>query len=163
MSEDFSSFSMMELFRSEAQTQLAGLNDGLLALENDPEAANAHAEALMRAAHSLKGAARIVNLDPAVRIAHAMEDDFVALQEGRIKLGAAAIDTLLRAVDFLGKLSQLEEFELPSWADHNRPEVDNLVADLQRILSGSVEEPVPSSASPKAPTIEAEAQDFSGV
>ncbi|MDB6038065.1 MAG: chemotaxis protein histidine kinaselike protein, partial [Verrucomicrobiales bacterium] len=97
------------------------------------------------------------------RIAHAMEDDFVALQEGRIKLGAAAIDTLLRAVDFLGKLSQLEESELPSWAEQNRPAVDNLVADLQRILSGSVEEPVPSSASPKAPTIEAEAQDFSGV
>ena len=32
----------------------------------------------MRAAHSLKGAARIVGLDAAVRVAHAMEDCFVA-------------------------------------------------------------------------------------
>ena len=37
----------------------------------------------MRAAHSLKGAARIVGLDAAVRVAHAMEDCLVAAQKGR--------------------------------------------------------------------------------
>jgi len=34
----------------------------------------------MRAAHSLKGAARIVDLADGVRVAHAMEDCFVAAQ-----------------------------------------------------------------------------------
>ena len=81
MSEDLSQFSMMDLFRVEAETQIAVLNEGLLALENGAEASQA--ESLMRAAHSLKGAARIVNLDLAVRLAHAMEDAFVAVQEGR--------------------------------------------------------------------------------
>ena len=40
----------------------------------------------MRAAHSLKGAARIVDIDAGVALAHAMEDFLVAAQEGRIAL-----------------------------------------------------------------------------
>lgn len=163
MSDDFSSFSMMELFRSEAQTQLAALNDGLLALENEPDEADAHAEALMRAAHSLKGAARIVNLDLAVRIAHAMEDDFVALQEARIKLSPKAVDTLLQAVDFLGKLSQVQESDLAAWTDQHQGEVANLVNDLNGILSGKADETSPSAPTPSPPPSESESQDFSGV
>ena len=36
----------------------------------------------MRAAHSIKGAARVVGVDPAVSVAHVMEDCFVAAQKG---------------------------------------------------------------------------------
>ena len=73
MSGDLSGFSLMELFRMEAESQIATLSTGLVSLEEssaNPEAI----EPLMRAAHSLKGAARIVGLDPIVRVAHAMED-----------------------------------------------------------------------------------------
>ena len=62
--------SLLELFQLETRTQVQVLNNGLLALEHDPTSA-AQLEACMRAAHSLKGAARIVDLHPAVRIAHA--------------------------------------------------------------------------------------------
>ncbi len=65
--------SLLELFQLETRTQVQVLNNGLLALEHDPTSAP-QLEACMRAAHSLKGAARIVDLHPAVRIAHAMED-----------------------------------------------------------------------------------------
>ena len=44
----------------------------------------------MRAAHSLKGAARIVGLDVGVRVAHAMEDCFVAAQRGAADAAAGA-------------------------------------------------------------------------
>ena len=64
--------SLLELFQLETRNQVQVLNNGLLALEHDPTSA-AQLEACMRAAHSLKGAARIVDLHPAVRIAHAME------------------------------------------------------------------------------------------
>jgi two-component system sensor histidine kinase and response regulator WspE len=40
----------------------------------------------MRAAHSLKGAARIVGMDAGVSVAHVMEDCLVAAQEGRLLL-----------------------------------------------------------------------------
>ena len=81
MSDDLSGFSMMELFRMEAESHTATLSAGLVALEG-ASAAPEVIEPLMRAAHSLKGAARIVGLDAAVRVAHAMEDCFVAAQKG---------------------------------------------------------------------------------
>ncbi|MDP9902164.1 hybrid sensor histidine kinase/response regulator [Variovorax ginsengisoli] len=92
--------SLLELFQMEAVTQVQVLNDGLLALERDPRAA-AHLESCMRAAHSLKGAGRIVDLEPAVRIAHAMEDCLVSAQEGRLLLQPSDIDALLMGADLL--------------------------------------------------------------
>ena len=67
----------------------------------------------MRAAHSLKGAARIVGLDAAVRVAHAMEDGFVAAQKGKLVLRPEHVDILLRGVDLLVQIAQLAEAELP--------------------------------------------------
>ena len=74
---DLSQVSMLDLFRMEAETQAQVMTAGLLALERDSAAAE-HLELCMRAAHSLKGAARIVGLDVGVSVAHAMEDCFVA-------------------------------------------------------------------------------------
>src|SRR5262249_38243681 len=76
-------------------------------------------EPLMRAAHSIKGAARIVNIGPAVQLAHTMEDAFVAAQEGRIRLTASDIDVLLRGADALAGLSQVSEANAATWSvDH---------------------------------------------
>ena len=71
--QDLSQLSMLDLFRVEAETQTQVLTAGLLALERDPRAGD-QLESCMRAAHSLKGAARIVGLDAGVPLAHAMED-----------------------------------------------------------------------------------------
>ncbi len=59
----------------------------------------------MRAAHSLKGAARIVGNDGAVRVAHAMEDLFVKGQKANAAPGVRTVDVLLRGVDLLRDLS----------------------------------------------------------
>jgi two-component system sensor histidine kinase and response regulator WspE len=98
--DDLSRRSLLDLFREEAQTQTRVLSDGLLALEHTPTDA-AQLEACMRAAHSLKGAARIVGLQDGVDIAHVMEECFVAAQTGGLLLSAAHIDELLRGVDLL--------------------------------------------------------------
>ena len=98
--QDLSGFSMEDLFRQEVAAQAAVLTEGLLAIERggaDP----ARLEALMRAAHSIKGAARIVSLQSAVQVAHAMEDCFVAAQQGQLAIQPAQADILLRGVDFL--------------------------------------------------------------
>jgi two-component system sensor histidine kinase and response regulator WspE len=108
--EDLGSFSLIELFQREAEEQTRLLTAGLLALEHDP-GATAELEACMRAAHSLKGAARIVGVEVAVRIAHAMEDAFVAAQRGSQKLHRAAIDQLLAAVDLLQVCAHAAEGE----------------------------------------------------
>ncbi|MDP9933091.1 hybrid sensor histidine kinase/response regulator [Variovorax paradoxus] len=108
--KDLSELSMLELFRVEVENQAPLLTAGLLALERDPEAAD-QLEACMRAAHSLKGAARIVDIAAAVGVAHAMEDCFVAAQDGRLRLRQSHIDLLLGGVDLLARFAQSPEME----------------------------------------------------
>ena len=100
MSGDLSHLSLAELFQAEADSQAKVLTSSLLNLDRRPDAAE-DLEACMRAAHSLKGAARIVQADGAVALAHAMEDLFVAAQQGRLRLDQGAVDVLLQAVDLL--------------------------------------------------------------
>ena len=102
--DDFSHFSLADLFKTESETQCRHLSDGLLALEKQPGDAML-LESLMRAAHSVKGAARIVDLEQAVQVAHAMEDIFVAAQTNGICLDSRLIDHLLGGVDLLGRLA----------------------------------------------------------
>src|SRR5581483_2341987 len=96
------------------------LTGGLLALERAPTAA-AELEACMRAAHSVKGAARMVGVAPAVTLAHALEDCFVAAQQGRVTLSKAAVDHLLAGVDLLGRIARTSEAELPQWQGEKKP------------------------------------------
>jgi two-component system sensor histidine kinase and response regulator WspE len=107
MSEELGDFSMLELFRLEVDNQATILNDGLLVLEQDAQNAK-QLEALMRAAHSIKGAARMVDVSPGVELAHAREDCFVAAQNGELVLQAAQVDLLLKGVDQLVAISKQE-------------------------------------------------------
>jgi len=129
MSEDLSNFSMFDLFRVEVENQAQVLTAGLLALERNPVAAD-QLEATMRAAHSLKGAARIVGLDAGVSVAHAMEDCLVAAQQGRLTLDQARIDLLLRGVDLLTRISQTPEIEAAKWTVEKKAEIDGFIDAL---------------------------------
>jgi two-component system sensor histidine kinase and response regulator WspE len=137
MSDDLSGFSMMDLFRMEAEERLSVLSQGLVELEGTGAGPGA-IEPLMRAAHSLKGAARVVGLDAAVRVAHAMEDCLVAAQKGMIALGSGAIDVLLQGVDLLTRLSQVSEADLEGWQAAHRAEVDRLEGNLAEVQHGSI-------------------------
>ena len=96
--------SLLELFSLEAEAQTQVLSTGLLALERDPTQAD-YLESCMRAAHSLKGAARIVGVDAGVSVAHVMEDCLVSAQERRLVLGAEHIDALLQGTDLLTRIA----------------------------------------------------------
>jgi two-component system, chemotaxis family, sensor histidine kinase and response regulator WspE len=96
---------LLELFVSEVQTHTDVLNEGLLILESKPQAREP-LEALMRSAHSIKGGARVVGLDIAVKLAHVMEDCFVAAQRNQLQLASMQVDALLHAVDTLSHLAQ---------------------------------------------------------
>jgi len=131
---------MLDLFHLEVEAQGQILTAGLLALERSPAAAD-QLEECMRAAHSLKGAASIVGLQAGVRVAHAMEDCFVAAQQGSLVLRQYQIDRLLRGVDLLGRVETASEVT---------GEVDGFLADLKRALEAPDEGPLaaPGSAMP---------------
>lgn len=123
MSDELGNFSMLELFRLEVDNQAAILSEGLLALERDNQSAR-QLEALMRAAHSVKGAARMVGIDDGVQLAHAMEDCFVAAQNGELQLGERHVDLLLKAVDQLVLISREQQ---------DTAEIDQLTAEIRAI------------------------------
>jgi two-component system sensor histidine kinase and response regulator WspE len=135
VSGDLSGYSMMELFRMEAESHTATLSAGLVTLENT-SATSELIEPLMRAAHSLKGAGRIVGLDVVVQVAHAMEDCFVAAQKGKINLVQQNVDVLLRGVDLLVGVSQISEAEIEVWQSGHCAEIDTLLAELTAIRQG---------------------------
>ena len=129
MSDD----SMLELFRQEAETQIALLTQELLILEANPQSDEA-LEALMRAAHSIKGAARIVSLDAVTTLAHWMEDCFIAAQSQIITLGSDQIDVLLQSVDLLQGLSQVMEVDLVEWLAQKAGEFESCYEAIAALL-----------------------------
>ncbi|WP_075258863.1 hybrid sensor histidine kinase/response regulator [Herbaspirillum camelliae] len=147
---DLSQMSMLDLFRFEAESQIAQLNASLLALEQQPNAAD-HLEACMRAGHSLKGAARIVGLEPAVKVAHVLEDCFVLAQQGRLLLQKKHIDVLLRGADLLARIAAPPDGD-EAWADHaGSAEVQAFLVALPNVMSGGEAAPWPAPASTSAP------------
>jgi two-component system, chemotaxis family, sensor histidine kinase and response regulator WspE len=134
-SRDLSSFSMMDLFRTEAEAQTAILNEGLLEIEKDPTSRQ-WLERLMRAAHSVKGAARIVGLTQVVTVAHALEDCFVAAQKGLIVIGPDLADILLKGADALTQMSKLSEEHFGKWIADHQAEIDCLLGSLEIAKTG---------------------------
>lgn len=146
---DLSKFSMMDLFRVETEGQVQILTSSLLALERDPKAAS-QLEVLMRAAHSLKGAARIVNLDAVVRVAHAMEDGFVAAQKGQLVLQQEDIGFMLRGVDLLTRIASTPEAAMPTWDAEQKGEIDQFLSALANIVEGTRSVPPKAASVPAA-------------
>lgn len=130
--QNLGDFSMADLFRQEVASQTALLTDGLLALEQKP-ADKKQLETLMRAAHSIKGAARIMGLDLAVKVAHALEDRFVAAQQGSGEITAFQTDLLLEGVDFLLKISKHPDSDISAGVPALQPEAEKLLKRLAEI------------------------------
>ena len=133
--------SLLELFSLEADAQTQVLSAGLLALERNPTQAD-QLEACMRAAHSLKGAARIVGVDAGVSVSHVMEDCLVSAQESRLYLQPEHIDALLQGTDLLMRIATPGNTVGPA-------DIEAYVALMERLLDPS-QAPV-KAVSPPAP------------
>lgn len=142
-------FSMMDLFRSEVETHSEVLNAALLALERSP-GDTSRVDEMMRSAHSIKGAARVVGVDPAVSVAHVMEDCFVAAQKGVLTLTPADVDILLRGVDLLGKISEATKDPRADLAITFEESVRSIVVELEAMLvcRDAPQQPTPAAAAP---------------
>ena len=145
---------MLELFRLEAENQTQILSDGLVSLEENPSGPE-KIEPLMRAAHSLKGAASIVQLSAIVKLAHAMEDCFVAAMNGKIVLNEAAYDKLLEGVDLIRDFSKINENEVNDFMAENLDRFSSLVSAYADIKESKSPSPV-KAAQPETQTAKLE-------
>ena len=126
--------SMLELFRVEAENQASEIIKGLLELERDAHNQKV-LQSLMRASHSIKGAARIVNLPNAVVLAHAMEDCFIAAQKG-FTLKRPHFDLLLKGADHLARIALLDEGKISDWIANNSKTYNELAEAISNAMSG---------------------------
>ncbi len=128
---DYSQLSMHDLFRMEAETQLGVLAEGVLHLNEAPDDADT-LEAMMRAAHSLKGAARIVQMSDAVTLAHQMEDVMVAMQQGKAHWHEKCAAPMLRAIDLLHFFAEQKPVDTK--------DIETTTRELQTLLQAPVHE-----------------------
>ncbi len=120
---------MKPLFLEETSNQLTLLSETLVELEDDFSNSK-KLEKLMRASHSLKGAARVVGLSDIVTFTHEMENCFVAAQNAKIKINSDSLDILLECSDFLGELRDIE------FASMNRSRYGELFDKLCSLETG---------------------------
>jgi two-component system, chemotaxis family, sensor histidine kinase and response regulator WspE len=139
---------MLDLFRIELENNSRVLEAGLVGAESDP--APEKIEPLMRAAHSIKGAARIVGLPAAVTLAHAMEDILSAAQHDKIRLASGHIDLLLKGNDIFQALAQIETAYIPQELHDRRQPIEDLAQALKNSLTAGFP---PQAVGEKSPSL----------
>ena len=146
MSDHSSEATPLELFRLELEERVESLNQALLLLENQPDLREA-CDQVMRSLHSVKGAAGIVVLPALVRVAHRLEDFFVAVKQGEASLDQRAFALSFRCVDLFQDVSRQAADDIREWLGARSPEIDELVDSLSQLLpEGRNPSPAPRSA-----------------
>ncbi len=122
---------LLETFRVEAAEHVKAISSGLLRLEKEPapEKQGEIVEAVFREAHSLKGAARAVNLVEIGTLCQALESVFSALKQKEMEVSKGLCDLLHEAVDSIGQL-------LASGRREGQAEVAELVQRLESARQG---------------------------
>ena len=143
MDQDFQK-RLLATFRDETKDRLAAISAGLVALEKcaEPDKQPAILEAVFREAHSLKGAARAVNMTGIESLSHALEGVFSGLQRQKIAPVPDLFDLLHRTTDVMEQLLLSDENGAEPLADRG---VRELVACLEQSQSA------PSVALPPPP------------
>jgi len=97
---------LLATFRIEADEHLKAMSAGLIELEKNP-VADRYAEIIetvFREAHSLKGAARAVNLKEIESVCHPLESVLAALKNKQLAVSRPLFDLLYQTIDALGSL-----------------------------------------------------------
>jgi len=96
---------LKELFAQDAGEHLKALEDGILDLEQG-QFSIVDIESLMRAAHSYKGASRVVGFKHLEKLAHTLEDFFSLVRRKNLNIATEHISVLLQSVDALSAATQ---------------------------------------------------------
>jgi two-component system chemotaxis sensor kinase CheA len=142
---------LLATFRVEADEHLKLMSAGLIELENNPaEVRYAEIiETVFREAHSLKGAARAVNLKEIESVCQSLESVFAALKGNRLAVSPPLFDLMQEAID---DLSALLSAEGAAMAVAGKPAIATLTRRLNDALQGQFAQSAAtqSSATPSA-------------
>ena len=105
---------LLATFKIEAEEHVSGIYAGLIELEKQhpPERQKEIIEVIFREAHSLKGAARSVNLIHVELVCQSLESLFAGLKRGDLVFSTALFDLLNDAMDLVNRLLSLPDASL---------------------------------------------------
>lgn len=119
-------------FRVEAEEHLKMLSNGLFALEKAKDttslAFKQQVEAIFREAHSLKGAARSVNLQTIQSICQSLENVLAAWREGRLQGSSELFDTLHSTLDHIQKALENSDYAISSCIE----KLENIINNVSK-------------------------------
>jgi two-component system, chemotaxis family, sensor kinase CheA len=124
---------LLAIFKIEAQEHVDAIASGLLELEkaSDDQVRAGLLDQTFRSAHSLKGAARAVNVTDVEALCQAVESVFAALKSSKITSTPELFDLLHQVVDGLGMLLDF------SSSSNKKPETEKLIRSLEASLTAT--------------------------
>lgn len=142
---------LLATFRIEAEEHIRALTSGLIEMEKTsvPERQAEIIETVFREAHSLKGAARSVNMTDIEKICQPLESVFSALKCKDITMSSDLFDILHKAVDSLNDLLISSDAERTA---SEKPLIKKLVQQLENASKGEL----PLTEKPESEKIEGE-------
>lgn len=123
---------LKETFRVEAEEHIRSLTSGLIALEKTPisEVNSLLIEAILRDAHSLKGAARSVNVKEVESICQVLESIFGKIKYEGMSLTAIQYDLIHLAIDDIAQIVSGSRTKNPK-------EVRELITELRSVTEAA--------------------------
>lgn len=95
---------LLNKFKEEADIHLLSLQRRLVDLESNPDNKQYLGE-IFRAAHTIKGSARLMNFMEISAIAHEMENIFAVMRDGTMQLQPETNDLLFEAIDTINTMT----------------------------------------------------------
>ena len=130
---------LLATFRVEADEHLQAMSSGLIELEKAPAGVRQTelVEKIFREAHSLKGAARAVNLTEIETVCHSLESVFSGLKGDRLAISQPLFDLLHQTIDAAGRLLAPDA----GASSARRPAIMELRRRLDDALKGPLPDP----------------------
>jgi two-component system chemotaxis sensor kinase CheA len=140
---------LREAFKIESAERLASLSTRLMELEktDNAELRQEILEVIYREAHSLKGAARAVNLSEIETISQSMEGVFGAMKRGEITPSSTVFDTMHEVVSFIENILATEQ------KSAGKEELSAILQQLENLQAGqtpAIQKKPPRAAGPPA-------------
>jgi len=140
---------LLQTFAVEAREHLAAMSQQLLALESAPASADVPGvvETLFREVHSLKGAARSVNLADIERVCQPMERVLSALKRGELAATPGFFEAMYAAADGLARILARDVGE----SSQLEPGLPATLANSMFVLLGKASPAAPGAAAGPVP------------
>ena len=129
MASIFESPEMIGAFIGEVEEQLQLLENGIVELEQNGEAAEVIQE-LFRVAHTLKGSSATMGFEKMKILTHEMENVLDRIRNGLLEVSVPVIDALFECLDYLKMLKQ----DFASDTNNTKIEITPIIIKLKEIL-----------------------------